>query len=94
MENRMIHPKFEDKIQKVLSEPFLFPNDIMDKLREDEGLWQNYQRFSDAYKRIRIAYIEAARKRPEEFERRLHNFIDKTKDNKRITGFGGIDKYY
>ena len=94
MENRMIHPKFEDKIRKVLSEPFIFPNDIMDKLREDKGLWQNYQRCSDAYKRIRIAYIEAARKRPEEFERRLHNFIDKTKDNKRITGFGGIDKYY
>ena len=94
MENRMIHPKFEDKIRKVLSEPFLFPNDIMDKLREDKGLWQIYQRFSDAYKRFRIAYIEAARKRPEEFERRLHNFIDKTKDNKRITGFGGIDKYY
>ena len=90
----MIHPKFEDKIRKVLSEPFIFPSDIMDKLRENEGLWQNYQRFSDAYKRIRIAYIEAARKRPEEFERRLHNFIDKTKDNKRITGFGGIDKYY
>ena len=66
----------------------------MDKLREDNGLWQNYQRWSDTYKRIRIAYIEAARKRPEEIERRLHNFIDKTKDNKRITGFGGIDKYY
>ena len=94
MENRMIHPKFEDKIRKVLSEPFIFPNDIMDKLREDKGLWQNYQRCSDAYKRIRIAYIEAARKRPEEFERRLHNFIDKTKDNKRITGFGRNEKYY
>ena len=94
MENRMIHPKFEDKIRKVLSEPFIFPNDIMDKLREDEELWQNYQCFSDTYKRIRIAYIEAARKRPEEFEKRLNNFIGKTKENKRITGFGGIDKYY
>lgn len=94
MENRMIHPKFEDKIRKVLSEPFIFPQDIMDKLREEEQLWEKYQRFSDAYKRIRIAYIEAARKRPEEFEKRLNNFLDKTKDNKRITGFGGIDKYY
>ena len=73
---------------------FVFPNDIIDRLKEDERIWKNYQSFSDPYKRIRIAYIEAARKRPEEFERRLHNFIDKTKDNKRITGFGGIDKYY
>jgi len=37
-----------------------------------------YQLFSDAYKRIRIAYIEAARKRPEEFEKRLNNFISNT----------------
>ena len=94
MENKMIHPKFEEKIRKVLSEPFIFPNDIIDKLKEDKELWKNYQRFSDTYKRIRIAYIEAARKRPEEFEKRLNNFIDKTKENKRIRGFGGIDKYY
>jgi len=63
MENRMIHPKFEDKIRKVLSEPFIFPNDIMDKLREDKGLWQNYQRCSDAYKRIRIAYTTSSIRR-------------------------------
>ena len=45
-------------------------------------------------KRIRIAYIEAAKKRTEEFEKRLNNFINKTKENKAITGFGGIEKYY
>jgi len=43
---------------------------------------------------IRIAYIQAAEIRPEEFEKRLNNFINKTKENKIITGFGGIDKYY
>ena len=94
LENRMIHPQLEEKIQKVLSDPFLFPNDIMDKLKEDKTVWKNYQQFSDTYKRIRIAYIEAARKRPEEFRKRLDNFIDKTKKNKMITGFGGIEKYY
>lgn len=88
------HPKFEDKIRNVLSDPFVFPDDIIDRLKEDKIIWENYQRFSDAYKRIRIAYIEAARKRPEEFEKRLNNFINKTKDNKIIAGFGGIDKYY
>ncbi len=92
--NKMVHPKFEDKIRNVLSDPFVFPDDIIDRLKEDKIIWENYQRFSDAYKRIRIAYIEAARKRPEEFEKRLNNFINKTKDNKIIAGFGGIDKYY
>ena len=60
----------------------------------DKTVWENYQQFSDAYRRIRIAYIEAARKRPEEFEKRLNNFINKTKENKMIKGFGGIEKYY
>lgn len=90
----MIHPELEDKIRTALSEPFIFPDNIMDKLKEDKIVWKNYQNFSDAYKRIRIAYIEAARKRPEEFEKRLNNFISKTKENKIIKGFGGIEKYY
>lgn len=90
----MIHSKFEDKIQNVLSDPFIFPDDIIDRLKEDEMAWMNFQCFSDAYKRIRIAYVEAARKRPEEFEKRLNNFINKTKENRIIKGFGGIEKYY
>jgi uncharacterized protein YdeI (YjbR/CyaY-like superfamily) len=94
LENKMIHPKFEDKIQKILSEPFIFPNDIIDRLKENEMVWNSYQQFSDTYKRIRIAYIDAARMRPEEFEKRLNNFISRTKENKKITGFGGIEKYY
>ncbi|WP_291529386.1 YdeI/OmpD-associated family protein [Bacteroides sp. UBA939] len=94
LDNEMIHPKFEDKIRNVLSEPFVFPNDIMEKLKEDNAVWNNYLRFSDSYKRIRIAYIEAARIRLEEFEKRLNHFISKTKENKKITGFGGIEKYY
>ena len=92
--NKMIHPKFEDKIKNVLSEPFIFPHDIMDRLKEDKKVWDNYQQFSDSYKRIRIAYIDVARIRPEEFEKRLSHFMNKTRDNKMITGFGGIEKYY
>ena len=90
----MIHPKFEDKIKNVLSEPFVFPNDIIDRLKEDKMVWKNYQQFSDSYKRIRIAYIDVARIRPEEFEKRLNNFINRTKENKKVAGFGGIEKYY
>lgn len=94
LENKMIHQKFEDKIRNLLSDPFIFPNDIIDRLKEDNIVWKNYQHFSDPYKRIRIAYIDAARKRPEEFGKRLNNFINKTKESKIITGFGGIEKYY
>lgn len=94
LENKMIHQKLENKILKILSEPFIFPNDIINKLKEDKVVWENYQQFSDSYKRIRIAYIEAARMRLDEFEKRLNHFIRKTKENKIIAGFGGIEKYY
>jgi hypothetical protein len=57
-------------------------------------VWDNYQRFSEPYRRIRTAYIDAARKRPEEFRKRLNSFIDKTRRNVLITGYGGVDKYY
>jgi hypothetical protein len=41
----------------------------------------------------RISYNDAVQKRPEEFKKRLRNFIKKTKENKQIE-FGGIEKYY
>jgi uncharacterized protein YdeI (YjbR/CyaY-like superfamily) len=94
LENEMIHPKFVEKIRNVLSIPFVFPDDIIDRLREDPIVWENYLHFPDGYRRIRIAYIEAARICPEEYEKRLRHFISKTKENKMIAGFGGIDKYY
>ena len=90
----MLFRSFEDKIRNVLSDPFIFPSDIIERLKEDKTIWENYLHFSDTYKRIRIAYVDAARKRPEEFEKRLNNFINKTKENKKIIGFGGIEKYY
>ncbi len=93
-ERGMIHPKVRESILPVINAPFVFPEDIIDALRRDDVVWENYQRFSDPYRRIRIAYIDAARKRPEEFEKRLNSFIEKTRRNKIIRGYGGVEKYY
>ena len=90
----MIHPKVRESVLPVIRAPFEFPADIIDELKQDETVWSNYLRFSDPYKRIRIAYIEAARKRPAEFRKRLQSFIEKTRRNKLIRGYGGIEKYY
>ena len=90
----MIHPKVIKSILPIIKEPFVFPKDIIKELKKDKEVWKNYNGFSEPYKRIRIAYIEAARKRPEEFSRRLNNFILKTKQGKIIQGYGGIEKYY
>ena len=90
----MIHPKVRDSILPVIRAPFIFPPDILEALRQDETVWENYCRFSEPYRRIRVAYIDAARNRPEEFRKRLDNFVEKTRRGKLITGYGGIDKYY
>ncbi len=93
-ENNLIHDSIRSDVLKIIEQEFIFPTDIIKELQSDSMIWENYKVFSERYKRIRIAYIESARKRPEEFKKRLQNFIDKTKENKLIKGFGGIDKYY
>jgi len=93
-ENNLIHDSIKNEVLKIVQQEFTFPEDIIEQLKSDKAVWENYKNFSEPYKRIRIAYIDSARKRPDEFDKRLNNFIEKTKDNKLIKGFGGIDKYY
>jgi uncharacterized protein YdeI (YjbR/CyaY-like superfamily) len=91
--NCLIHSSITEKITKILQKKFIFPKDILKEIQKDKLVWSNYNQFSDSYKRIRIAYVENARKKPEEFQKRLKNFISKTQQNKMI-GFGGIEKHY
>ncbi|MEL6675874.1 MAG: YdeI/OmpD-associated family protein [Bacteroidota bacterium] len=94
LKHELIHASIRDEMASIVAEPFEFPADIMELIQADAQAWQHYQAFSPSYQRIRIAFIAAARKRPEEFHKRLHNFLSKTRENKLIKGFGGIDKYY
>lgn len=93
VEHDFIHTSILEKAKQVASEKYIFPKEIIESIKKDKIVWKNYNAFSDTYKRIRVAYIESARKRPEEFRKRLKNFINKTRENKQI-GFGGIEKYY
>ena len=93
-ENQLLHESVREMGKEISEEEYEFPEDIIAEIKADEETWENYEGFSDSYKRIRIAYIDAARKRPEEFDKRLNNFIEKTREGKLIKGFGGIEKYY
>ena len=93
-EQGMIHPKVRPTVAGLIEAEYVFPEDILDAIRADDVAWQNFLNFSEPYKRIRVAYIDAARKRPEEFKKRLAAFLAKTRANRLIVGFGGIDKYY
>jgi uncharacterized protein YdeI (YjbR/CyaY-like superfamily) len=77
----------------ILDEEYAAPADILDALQANAQAWENYQSFSPAYRRIRVAFIEGARNRPVEFEKRLNHFIKMTEKN-RLIGFGGIEKHY
>lgn len=90
----LIHPKIRPSVEELIRAEYVFPEDILDAIRRDGAAWEHYTSFSPSYRRIRVAYIDAARDRPAEFEKRLTSFIRKTRENKRIMGYGGVDKYY
>lgn len=90
----MLHPKVREAVLPLITKPFVFPKDIIEVIQKDENVWNNFLKFTDSYRRIRVAYIDASRDRPDEFRRRLENFIEKTRNNTLIRGYGGIDKYY
>lgn len=74
------------------NEKFVFPIDIIDEIRMNKKAWKNYQKFSETYKRIRIAFIDGARTRPDVFKQRLNYFLKMTEKNK-LYGTPGIEKY-
>jgi uncharacterized protein YdeI (YjbR/CyaY-like superfamily) len=70
---------------KFLHKPatFSIATDILKELQKNREVWRNFQKFPGSYKRIRIGWIEAARKSREVFRQRLRFFIKMTAQNKR-----------
>lgn len=93
VKQRKVIKEVRETLGDILEEKFEIPKDILKTLRANKPAWKNFQKFSDAYKRIRIGFIDGARKRPEEFQKRLRYFIRMTEMNKQY-GFGGIEKHY
>ncbi|HZV12392.1 MAG TPA: YdeI/OmpD-associated family protein [Candidatus Kapabacteria bacterium] len=63
---------------------FVLPHDILKELKRDPAVWNNFQGFPEHYKHIRVAWIDGARKRPKEFQKRLRYFIKMTAQNKKF----------
>ncbi|MCF8371255.1 MAG: YdeI/OmpD-associated family protein [Bacteroidales bacterium] len=92
--HNMLYPTIEDSIKDILEEEYVFPDDIIAAIAKDKKAWANFIKFPEAYRRIRVAYIEASRNSMEHFNKRLAHFIKSTRENKLVPGFGGIEKYY
>jgi uncharacterized protein YdeI (YjbR/CyaY-like superfamily) len=93
IEQGLVADEVRISIGDLLEREFVIPQDILKAIHSDPLAWQNFQSFSPSYTRIRIAFIDGARNRPQEFAKRLDYFIRKTAQNKKF-GFGGIEKYY
>jgi uncharacterized protein YdeI (YjbR/CyaY-like superfamily) len=93
VKQRKVIKEVRETVGDLSEEKFEVPKDILKAIKGNKEAWNNYQKFSDAYKRIRIGFIDGARKRPEEFKKRLRYFIKMTGKNKQY-GFGGIEKHF
>ena len=70
---------------KDKTEDFVTPPDILISLKENEQAWENFQKFPESYKRIRIAFIESRKRHGErQFQESLRHFIGMTANNKRF----------
>lgn len=83
----MIHPSVRADVLTLLRAPYVFPDDILEAIKYNSVAWENYAKLPEPYKRIRIAYIDASRKRPGEFKKRP------VKESS-FSCYGGIEKYY
>jgi len=79
-------------LEDIATEEFRTPPDILKALKANTQAWKNFQNYSASYQRIRIAFIDSARHRPEEFKKRLRHFLQMTEQNKQF-GFG-IETYF
>ena len=70
--------------RKPVLKKFTLPADILSALKAEPHAWKNFSRFPERYKRIRVAWIDGVRKRPEVFRQRLRYLIKMSAKNKRF----------
>jgi uncharacterized protein YdeI (YjbR/CyaY-like superfamily) len=87
-----IQPDVLETIDRHAIEAYEFPPDILAALQANPRAWENFQKYEGSYQRIRVAYIEARRDQPAEFEKRLQHFIRMTEADKQF-GYD-IESYY
>ena len=58
---------------------FVIDPEILCELQSDPMLWENFCRFPELYKRVRIDTIQIKKKEPELFRKRLDKFLENTR---------------
>jgi uncharacterized protein YdeI (YjbR/CyaY-like superfamily) len=87
-----VMPDVLETLGDMSVEDFKMPEDILQEFQANSQAWQNFCQYSGSYQRIRIAFVDSARKRPAEFQKRLKHLIHMSEQNKQF-GYG-IEKFY
>lgn len=58
---------------------FVIDDEILNVLKDDEKVWENFLKFPSLYQRVRIDTIQIKKKQPELFQKRLLKLIENTK---------------
>jgi len=66
-------------LPNISTESFEIDQEILDALKEDPIVWDNFQQFPELYKRIRIDTIQSYKKQRNIFNSRLEKFIENTR---------------
>jgi uncharacterized protein YdeI (YjbR/CyaY-like superfamily) len=77
-------PALQDDLENHRPEEYEIPEDIVAALKSNQSAWEFFEGTSPSYQRIRAAYVDVARDRPEEYKRRLVNLIRKCADRKQF----------
>lgn len=85
-------PAVCDEVQPLDLDAFAFPEDIVEALRARDGAWAFFASTAPSYQRIRVAFVDDARSRPEEFQKRLRHLVEKSAKG-RCYGYG-IEDFY
>lgn len=86
-----VTPSVLEKVRDIRVD-YELPPDIVSALESDKRAWEFFRSTSPSYQRIRAAFVDTVRGRPEEFEKRLKHLVAKSAQGKQ---FGrGIEDYY
>ena len=82
------------KILPDLDEEFIIDEDILELLKKDPEVFNNFNNFPELYKKIKIGNIQKERKNKDVFNRMLTNFLKKTKENKMYGNWTDYGRLY
>ena len=79
----LMTPQGRDVLPDMRPESFTIDPDILDRLKEDPLLYQNFMNFPELYRRIRIDNIQGYKDYDADiYNKRLDKFIQNTRENK------------